>query len=227
MKRLIAIVTLSLFSSALFAQLPISLGVKLGMTSSTFTTDNLNELYDGDTKYSVGNFTEDAQNGFQIGLMSRVKFKKWFVQPELYYSLKKGEMTATGFDASNAEIPITQKVEMNNLDLPILLGYRLIDLKVVKLNLFTGPVASFQLSNVVALNGSVDQDGFKFKNAAGDVDPESEMRNANWNWQAGVGLDVAMLYFDIRHEWGLNDITKADFEQKSNMLIFTVGWKFF
>ena len=234
MKKLLTILALSLFSLGAFAQLPFSLGVKVGITTSKFTTDNFDKvlLNTGDADYSLSDFETDAQNGFQIGLMSRLKFKKWFVQPEMYYSLKKGKVTASAIDVdnpNNPKVPVTQKVEMNNLDVPILLGYRLIDLKVVKLNLFTGPVASFQMKNAINFTGEVAKDGFGFKNADTDskVDPEAEMKNANWNWQAGVGIDIAMLYLDVRHEWGLNNITKADFEQKSNMLTFTLGWKFF
>lgn len=229
MKKLLVIVAFSLFSLGAFAQLPFSLGVKVGLTSSKFTTDNLDALYADDTKYSLGDFSDDAQNGFQIGLMSRLKFKKWFVQPELYYSFKKGKTSVDGVDPAGQSVQITQKVEMNNLDVPILLGYRLIDLKVVKLNLFTGPVASFQVKNAINFTGDVLADELKYKKSSADnpIDPEAEMKNANWNWQAGIGIDIAMLYLDVRHEWGLNDITKADFEQKSNMLTFTLGWKFF
>lgn len=233
-------------TSSLFAQLPVSLGVKGGITSSTFTIDKVNNLYYGSEKlnYSGSEFVQDASNGLSIGLFARLKLKKLFLQPEANFVVRNGKMNLdvedvqVDVESESASVitSVSQGIQLSTLDIPILIGYNLLDLKVLKLNIFTGPSASILLNENVSLtprfNGNTAQE-VEYKGVSINkpfeegFDLSKELESANWNWQFGAGVDIASFYLDVRYEYGLNDITKLDFEQKTNMLMFSVGFKFF
>ena len=108
----------------------------------------------------------------------------------------------------------------------MLLGYKLLDLKLASVRVFTGPAMS------VILNNS----SMKLTSAGGGaVNPHlynpDTFKNNVWNWQLGGGVDVGPLVLDVRYEWGLTnvsdgDVTKIGFVNKGNMLTFSLGYKF-
>lgn len=239
-------IALMFLSGNLLAQLPLSLGVKGGITSSTFTIDKVQNIYYGDKQltYSGSEFVQDASNGLSIGLFARLKMKRLFLQPEANFVVRNGKMNLdvqdvevnTGTEDATVITEVSQGIQLSTLDIPILLGVKLIDLRVLKLNIFTGPSASILLNEQMDLtpkfsgntNQEVDYKGVSINKPFEEgFDLSKELETANWNWQVGAGVDIASFYLDVRYEYGLNDITKLDFEQKTNMLMFSVGFKFF
>jgi hypothetical protein len=247
MRRIISTgVLLLFFLGGTFAQSPLDLGIKGGITSSTFTIDKVQNLYYGTEKlsYSGSEFIKDASNGLSIGLFARLKLKRLFLQPEANFVVRNGKMnldvvdmqvnTESGNAAALTEV--TQGIQMSTLDIPVLLGVKLIDLRVLSLNIFTGPSASILLNEQIDLtprfNVSSDQTiesrGISINKPFEDgFDLSKELETASWNWQVGAALDIASFYVDVRYEYGLHNITKLDFEQKTNMLMFSVGFRFF
>ena len=120
----------------------------------------------------------------------------------------------------------SQSFDIKSLQVPLLLGYKLINLKVVSLRVFTGPAMSVILDN----------SQIKFtKSGSVVVDPSiynpKDFKNNVWDWQAGAGIDIANLVFDVRYEWGLTNFTdsnsqKISFNNKGKTLSFSVGFKF-
>lgn len=223
------------------AQLPFNLGIKGGITSSTFTLNKVESIYYGENtlKYDGNDFITDASNGLNIGVFARLKLKRFFIQPEGNINVRNGKMNinVSGIDPSNPTNVdyISQGIKLSTLDIPLLFGVTAIDLRVLKVNIFTGPTASILLNEQITFTPN-------FKIESEEVAPESvsidnpnfeefniedELEKASWNWQAGVGADIGNFYLDVRYEYGINNLTKLDFEQKSNMLIFSVGFKFF
>lgn len=243
MKRIIFFGFVLMFTSiAAYSQSPLDLGVKGGITSSTFTLDNISSIYYGNEQlnYTGSDFIKDASNGLNIGLFARVKFNRLFLQPELNFVVRNGKMNLNIQDADTenpSEIDyITQTLKLSTLDIPILVGFTVLDLKVLKLNVFTGPSAA------IILNESIDLTP-KF-NIESDENIESrgisinkpfterfnlgeELKTATWNWQAGIGVDIANFYVDARYEMGITNLSTLDFEQKTNMLMLSVGFRFF
>jgi hypothetical protein len=107
-----------------------------------------------------------------------------------------------------------------------LLGYKLIDLKLASIRVFTGPAMSVILKNSqISLTGS----------GGVAVDPSlynpKTFKNNVWDWQLGGGVDVGPLVLDVRYEWGLTNVsdgdpTKIGFVNKGNILTFSLGYKF-
>ncbi len=239
MKKWLIIGLMAMFAATVSAQLPVSLGIKVGINSPKFTVNKMKAEMDGNKQYNFNDFTSDFKSGgFTVGLMSRVKFGKFFLQPEAYYSLKKGETTGALNPVVNTDPTgsITQHIKMQNIDVPILLGVRLLDLKVFKVNAFTGPVASLNVSNEVTFTkqidgqASTDVSDVKLGTSFGSlstVDWGKEFKNANWNWQIGAGFDLLMFYADVRYEMGMSEISKFADNTKSKLFTFTLGYKFF
>jgi len=193
MKKLILSAVICLFSTALFAQLssPISLGVHAGLVSTKADTD----------MGGLSGIKEKADNGMMIGAFLRVNLNKWYLQPELNYVTRKTQVDVMGesFD-----------FKTKSLDVPILLGYKIVKLPAFKLRAFAGPVASFKIDDSVksTVDGAI----------------ESDFKGAVWNGKFGAGIDVWKLTLDVDYEVGFSDV--AD-QLKQNMVNVTLGFKLF
>jgi len=220
MKKLFCIAVLSLFSMGAFAQLPVNLGLKLGWNSSKISTSNLST--------NLSDYSPTNNNGYLIGAFGRLNIKSFFIQPEVYFAVKKGA-TSVGFSGEDGQpLKVTQDIDLKTFDIPMLLGYRVLDLKVLSMQVFTGPVMSINTegSSVSITNmGGLADDAF-----AGLKDPSG----VNWAYQLGLGFDIALFTIDARYEWGLSNIDTGSiaaikdisFDQKSNMFTLSVGWRF-
>jgi hypothetical protein len=88
----------------------------------------------------------------------------------------------------------------------------------VNVRAFAGPIASFIISKDLTIGNLVpEKDDIKLKNAI-------------WSAAIGAGVDVMMFTFDVRYEFGLNNISddEASFSSmKSNTFNVSLGWKVF
>ncbi|QZE15472.1 PorT family protein [Halosquirtibacter laminarini] len=216
MKKLFIVAIFSLLGSGAFAQLPVNLGLKLGWNSSKVSTSTLST--------NLSDYSPLNNNGYLVGVFGRINLKNFFIQPEVYYSLKKGE---TDFDITPKEsnpVKVTQKVDLKTFDIPVLLGYRLLDLKLASMYAFTGPVMSINTEGSSISFSNTD--GLADDVLAGLKDPSG----VNWAYQLGLGFNVALFTIDARYEWGLsnieNGLTNVSFDQKSDMFTLSLGWRF-
>lgn len=223
MKKILLALTLLTFTSVIYAQ-TFNLGIKGSINSQKITTDS----YKGISGYTFEDFKSDAKMGYSFGVFARIGAKKLYLQPEALYTVKKGSTSLNLAEASGglSAGAYTQAFDVKSLQVPLLLGYKLIDLKLVSVRLFTGPAMSVLLSNSsISLTGSggiaVDPSLY---------DPKTFKSNV-WDWQLGGGVDVGPLVLDVRYEWGLTnvsdgDATKIGFVNKGKTLTFSLGYKF-
>lgn len=192
-------------STNTMAQDNFAIGIKAGYNSSKFTTDNAANIFSGNDQYTLGDIKEEAKAGYQIGGFARFKIvNNLSFQPELLYTKKGGKTT----DGQNATINTT----FYTWDIPLLAHLNIIDLKIAKIYGVAGPVASF----------NVNEDN----NVSSMVTREENIRTAQWNFQAGGGVEVGRLNFDVRYAWGLTDASTR-FERVNNNLTFSVGYRLF
>ncbi len=193
-----------------FAQLPFTLGIKGSINSSKITTDNYSS--------SVGNvtykdFISDAKTGYNLGAFARLG-TKIYLQPELLYCVRNSQSTSGS---------TSQSLNLKTIQIPVLLGLKLFDLKLASIRAFTGPAMSFPMKS-----SKVTYDGV----SAGLYDTENYKNNI-WDWQLGAGADVGLFTFDVRYEWGLTNVSDVNtnvsnigFTNKGNTLTFSLGFKF-
>ncbi len=195
MKKILLVAAICLFSSALFAQLasPISLGVHGGLVSTKFEQKSGNDL--------------NADNGMMLGAFARINIKKWYIQPELNYVKRKS--TPNQSLIGNNVFPT---IETKSIDIPVLLGYKIVKLPTFKLRTFVGPVASFNIDD-------------NFSSTLGDIG-DNNIEDTVWNAKFGAGIDVWKLSLDIDYETSLSDVS-SDFIKKNKMVNITLGFRFF
>lgn len=195
MKKLILLTATFVTCSLAYAQIPgFNIGPKVGATFSKFTTDQ-------------DQITEELKSTFHFGAFARIG-KKVYLQPELVVMNRSGLLKTDLIDGSSNSIKIT------SIDLPVLLGVKVIDLKATNIRVMVGPVASLTLNKEISIENwenTINRDDF---------------RNANWGIQFGAGADLLFLTLDLRYEIGMNDVSKLDgFDLKNNMFIISLGWK--
>lgn len=108
-------------------------------------------------------------------------------------------------------------VKVGSLDVPLLVGVKLIDAKVFNIRAMAGPSAPTVINKTIELDEGWDD----------DIDlTEDNLRNLNWGFQFGAGVDLLMFALDLRYEIGLNNFSTLDnFDLKNNTFTLSLGWK--
>jgi len=205
MKKLILSISVVLITSVSFGQ--FHFGPQIGYTGSNLSMD-----YD-----SIKN---GLRSNFLIGAFVRIG-NKIYVQPEINW-LTQGSVFK--YPTFNNISPIEQTVKLSTIQVPVNLGWRIINLKIVNLRIFAGIAANFIVNKNITTTG--DQ-----QNYPEALPTEDDFKNTIWQWDVGAGVDVLMFALDIKYVGGLNNIFN-DFQfsnntlsSKSNLFVVTLGWK--
>ena len=205
-KLLLVVAVICLFSSALFAQLasPISFGVHGGLVSTKIDSQIT----------GISGMKDKADNGMMLGVFARINIKKWYIQPELNYVHRKSLINNI---VSNPESSIPSEntnmnIETKSIDIPMILGYKIVKLPLFKLRAFAGPVASFNISDKIETTVDYIKTG--------------DFKSAVWNAKVGAGIDVWKLTLDVDYEFGLTDVS-SEFLKKNKMMNVTLGFRLF
>ena len=221
MKKIIFVAVLLLSVSFVNAQL--NFGIKAGYNSS-LGMNNLSSVKTGD--YNLNSVNSELANGFHAGVFGRVFFDKIYLQPELLYAMGKKNYTLKINDANNNPLGTFDKmVSVSTVDVPLLLGYKVLDLKIVNLRVFAGPKLRFNAGSTLEFK-NVTGGGFEL----GDL--KDDVKAAQLGLEAGFGVDVLMLALDFRYnligdmyQTKLKDVTIDNIP--ANTFVISLGWKIF
>ncbi|MEM0933425.1 MAG: porin family protein [Bacteroidota bacterium] len=176
MKKTLLIGAALLVCTLSFGQTGTGYGIKAGLS--------YNE--NGDLISSVGdagqNIVDGAEGkaGFHIGVWGKLDFPKLYLRPELVFTRTQ---STYDLDGSSTDYNISK------LDLPVLLGYKIIG----PLHIFAGPAFQYTLSN--------DLDGVSVENV------ENEF---TVGLNIGAGVNLGRLGLDVRYERGFSE-NEAEF----------------
>ena len=156
-------------------------------------------------------------NGFKYGFVGGAFFRfnlgSFYIQPEVLYAQKGANLRSTNTASLN-----DFERNINSLDVPILLGLTFGETAKFRVN--AGPVLGFPLSAVQ--NGES-----RYRDA---------LNSANVGYQAGIGLDLSSVTFDLRYEGGLGNVGKDTYtvgsqifktDDRISTFQFTIGVKLF
>jgi hypothetical protein len=192
MKKLLLFIVYLAITGSLAAQVTFDLGVKGGLNFSKISFDV--------DDYSAQSVTKTHFGGF-----ARIGGQRLFVQPEFYFSGKGGDVTSDIKETAAS-------FDYRTIDIPVLLGYKLIDGKTVDLHILAGPV----FSNIT----SEDVEGDNLVN-------KSFYEDNYYGIQYGLGVDVLFLTFEARMENGLGDFYKqSESSGKNQNFMISVGFRF-
>jgi hypothetical protein len=198
MKKFSILLVFALTTTTMFGQLKF--GPKIGFNASRLTT-------------SLGYVKTQFKAGFQFGAFVRIG-NRVYLQPELYYTSEGGV-----FENDSTGKGWKQTVTLGSLDIPVLIGFKIINTELVNLRVFAGPEASFVVNkNISDLAGPIQK---------------ADLRDANWYIQAGAGVDVWMFTLDIRYQVGLNKVitevrydgSSLNFNTANNVWVVSLGFK--
>lgn len=186
MKRFL-IIAVILFSTRLISAQPIiDIGLKGGINASKVSLD-------------LKDYNENTITKMHFGAFGRIGWNKFYVQPEVYFTKKGGEFSVN---------PL--QFDYSAVDVPVLLGFRVLDAKAFDLHLVAGPVLGFVTKS----------------NVEGDPEfSESYFKDHYLGLQYGAGVDVLFLTVDFRFESGNTVYEAPAFDGKNTTFMVTVGFK--
>jgi hypothetical protein len=221
MKKMIFTAVLLLSVTLGYAQL--NFGIKAGYNSS-LGMNNLSSVTTG--SYNLNSVSSELANGFHAGVFARIGFNKIYFQPEFLYSMGKKNYTITFKDAATNNVSFDKLVNVSTLDVPLLLGYKLLDLKLVNLRVFAGPKLRFNAGS------SLSYSNLTTGGPVTQADLTKDVKAAQVGLEAGAGIDVLMFTLDARYnligdmyQTKLNSLTIDNIP--ANTFVISLGWKFF
>lgn len=238
MKKICLLLLLSIFVIAVRAQSFIHIedkafnfGAKVGFNSTfpvvnSLTIDNI-EAENIRLQYKVG---------YQASIFCRINIDRFFIQPDLSWSLTEGDIlfTLPAEAMPNALSNVIKgndhlKLKSSSLDLPVMIGYYLVKEGPYALSVMAGPKFKYN---------------YKVRYTTHFSDITNEYINDSTPFGIGVatglGVSIARLFFEFTYEFGINQI-ESDFKDKSsqqpvertisidkrtNMMNFSLGFLF-
>ncbi len=143
--------------------------------------------------------------GYQAGVMTRMDIGKLYVQGEALFNKKK-----TSFESQDGS---SSKLSWNAIDIPVVVGYKLIKADDFNVRIFAGGVYSYAFNDKVSTSQAL-QEGFK------------KFDKSNIGVTGGVGLDYKNFTVDLRYETGLTSISK-EFKSKPHSFSLGIGYFLF
>lgn len=175
MKKLLLATLVCFWGIGVMAQLPVNLGIHGGISSNRIKVRDLPTV--------IGT---QANTGFMLGGFMRLNLGKLYLEPSLNYSHKKSIVEQDQLFLGEDENKVDLK--LNTFDIPLMVGFQVLDLSILRLRAFLGPVLSVgKIKNLKHL---------------GDVSTDK----TNWHGKIGVGADIWKLTFDIDYEKAFKDL---------------------
>ena len=213
--------TAVLLLSFSFSQAQFHLGIMAGYNSSL----NLNNFTT--TKYTFDNVLSEMGNNFHGGIFARVPLgKAVYIEPELLYSIVNKNYTVTLTDLINKDVTYNKFVSINSVDIPVLVGIKLLDLKVLNVRAFAGPKFRLSTNNsVLNIDNLTKPSG---SNSSITIDEiKKEFQESKIGLDVGAGIDVLMFSLDFRCNL-FSDMYNAKInDYNSNTFVVSLGWKIF
>jgi len=203
MKKFAFFFILFLCTELTFGQ--FNFGIKIGYNANKLNTN-------------IDSIKSSISSGFQVGVFFRIG-KRLYVQPEAYYTFSGGLFEE---NLVNTVSNWKQKVTVGSLDIPVLLGFKIIKSKIFNWRVMAGPEVSFVVNSKV-----------KDMNSVTGPLTTSDLSKVNWYIQVGTGVDILFLALDIRYQIGLNKIINSvsqgsvsyDYNSMNNMFLVSLGFK--
>jgi hypothetical protein len=188
MKKSTILVVLIIFAYTGKAQDNINLGLKAGFSTSKISTN-------------LADYSPQSVKNVLFGAFTRINFGRIHIQPEAYFSYKGGEFI------DHVGIETVNEFNLKTIDVPILLGFKIIHHKYISLTINAGPLFSFVTNKSVSDQLSKDK-----------------IVNNCFGWQYGADFDFLFLTLDARMEsYAKNLYDAPNFNSKNGTFVLSLG----
>jgi hypothetical protein len=203
MKKITFLMMFMLAAGIAFGQ--FSIGPKVGFNTSKFTTD-------------IDSLKSDMTNNFNFGIFVRIG-KKIYIQPEVNWLTSGGILEGSIMNGTTLN-PFKQEISMKTIEIPVIIGWRIINFGVGNIRILAGPSASIVMDKEI-----------KTTEGEGYIAPikDSDLQDLVWGFNLGAGVDVLMFTLDVRYQMGINDMINSvetfNINSRNNMFSVSLGWK--
>lgn len=196
MKKILLFALLIIIAGRSYGQYEFDLGIKTGLNNSRITVN-------------TNRFTPSTINKYYIGAFARFNLNKIYIQPEVYYSSKGGNIKEI---FSYNPLQTISSFNYDMFDVPLLVGIKIFSGKTANFRVLGGPVFSF------ITDSSVETTDPRFS--------ASYFEDHFLGWQYGLGFDFLFITFDARIENSFGDIyTSSTLNSRNNTLLLSLGIK--
>src|SRR5690606_29181505 len=197
MRKLFFVTLIVLFSGSLLAQPIFNLGVKAGLNSSKVTVNS-------------SEFSSESVVKAHIGAFGRLGWSVLYLQPEVYYSAKGGKV----IERDVSVVERASQFDYSTIDVPVLVGLRLLDGGAANLRIMGGPVFNIMTSKELDADDLLDREYYN---------------NHYFGYQYGVGVDFLNFVLDARMEHAANSFYHQPGVgiDKNRTFMISVGFKIF
>ena len=206
-KTILLIAALLMLGSAAFAggDFDFAIGPKVG-----YQTTHLS--------YKKNDIKTSFANHWTAGIFARFTIGRVYLQPELMYfnTSKVFDVNVTGEGSTNLfNIPTGANVNVTltqmNLQLPVLVGFNIINKKIFTLRAQVGPTANFVLNSKTLYNENYTLNGQEITMSQQQQEAvkkqKFDTKSISWGLQAGIGVDLlSRITLDINYNFGLSKI---------------------
>ncbi len=188
-----------MMSAPALSQVSVNFGPKVGINYSRLSFSGADRRISN--RYATG---------YQGGVFLRITSNRFYLQPEALFNEKGSKISFDADPSDGSGSRISGKVKLQSLDIPLLLGVKLIDSKVFNLRIAAGPMYSRQLKDRSAI--------------LDNLAPNARFRRNLYGYQAGLGIDLGNLTLDARYVGGFQDII-PELGGRPGSFNFSVGFK--
>ena len=191
--------------SACIAFGQFSVGPKIGFNTNKLTTD-------------LDSISSDFSNNFHFGVFVRIG-KKIYLQPEINWLTSGGILTGEKMTGTTPN-PFKQEITMKTIEIPVIVGWRILNFGVGNVRILAGPSASIVMDKDIKITEGEDY-----------IEPikDTDIQDLLWGFNMGAGVDVLMFTLDVRYQMGLNDVINSvqefNINSRNNMFSVSLGWK--
>jgi len=155
-----------------FAQNDSGFGIKAGLNYNQNGDLSFKQVQSAGEDLIAGS---DGKVGFHVGFYGKLDMPKIYIRPELIYT-----KTKSSYDVEGG----TNDYDVSKLDLPVLLGYKIIG----PLHIFAGPAFQYTLNNDLE-----------------DVELDDLKNDFTIGAHFGVGVNLGNIGLDVRYERGFTE----------------------
>lgn len=172
MRKSLLMAVFALIGLTAFAQKDSGFGIKAGLNYNQNGDLSFKQVESAGADLIAGS---DGKVGYHVGFYGKLDMPKIYIRPELIYTKTKSSYNVDGG---------TNDYDVSKLDLPVLLGYKIIG----PLHIFAGPAFQYTLNNDLE-----------------DVELDDVKNDFTIGAHFGVGVNLGNIGLDVRYERGFSE----------------------
>ena len=205
-------------------QLKFNFGAKVGFQAIAYN----------DPEFEIDGYEFDSNTlhsnkiGYTVAPFARLTKDKLYVQAETVFGIARHSFDFKATDNSNSLIPnqTTYNLRTTCLQVPIVVGYHIIQEGNYQMSLFTGPKTKFVFTSL----SNQEFKHFKYDNL------EEVLKKRCYYWEIGLGVKIGYVFFDFIYDWGITKVSeyiisttdnrKFRSDRRDHIFSFSVGMIF-